>query len=123
MYIPEEKVVFTSDIVFHGRKSWLQVANPSQWLESLKKLNELEVDVVVPGHGDICKKDYLKEQAGIIEKWVEAVRAAIDEGLSQEEAMTRVSPPDPYPKQPNTPMTEEDLNKAIIARLYSLYSK
>ena len=123
VYIPEDKVVFTTDIVFHRKKSWLHKANPSQWLQSLKKLSELEVDVVVPGHGDLCKKDYLKEQAGIIEKWVEAVQSAIDEGLSQDEAMARVPPPDPYAKQPNTPMTEEELNKAIIARLYSLYSK
>jgi hypothetical protein len=40
-----------------------------------------------------------------------------------EEAINRISQPDPYPKQPNTPMTEDELNRAIIARLYHLYSR
>ena len=47
-------------------KSWLQEADPDQWFESLKKIGELDVDVIVPGHGEICKKDYLKEQSDIV---------------------------------------------------------
>ncbi|MBU2498428.1 MAG: MBL fold metallo-hydrolase [Proteobacteria bacterium] len=123
VYIPAEKVVFTTDIVFHRRKSWLHEATPSRWLESLKKLRELDVDVIVPGHGDLCKKDYLDEQAAVVEKWVDAVRSAIEKGLSEEEAVAKISPPDPHPKQPKTPMTEEQLNRAIISRLYHLYAK
>ena len=123
VYIPAEKVVFTTDTVFHHKKTWLHEAYPSQWLESLKKIGKLDVDTIVPGHGDICKKDYLDEQASIIRKWVEVVQSAIEKGLREDEAMTRISPPDPYPKQPDTPMTEEELNRAIIARLYHMYSR
>ena len=123
VYIPEERVVFTTDTVFHHWKSWLQEADPAKWLESLKKLNELGLDAVVPGHGNVCKKDYLDEQASIIRRWVEVVQSAIKKGLSLEEAQAQISPPDPYPKQPKTPMSEPELNKAIIARLYHIYSK
>jgi cyclase len=123
VYFPEEGVVFTTDIVFHKRKSWLNEADPSQWLSSLKRLGELDLDVIVPGHGDLCKKDYLEEQANIVQEWVEAVRSAIKLGLNVEEAQAKISSPDPYPKQAGTPMTEPELNRAIIARLYLLYSK
>ena len=123
VYIPEERVAFTTDIVFNKRKTWLQEADPSQWLESLRKLGELDLDVVVPGHGDICKKDYFKEQVSIVRRWVEAVQLAIKQGLSVEEAIAQISSPDPYPKQPGTPMTESELNRAIITNLYRLYSK
>jgi cyclase len=123
VYIPEERVVFATDTVFNKRKSWLQEADPSQWLESLKKLREMDAAIIVPGHGDICKKDYLDEQAGIISRWVEVVKSAIGNGLNEEEAAARISQPDPHPKQPNTPMTEDELNRAIIARLYHIYSK
>ena len=97
-------------------------ATPSQWLESLEKIGEIDVDIIVPGHGEVCTKAYLEEQYDIIQKWVEVVRSAIDQGLSEEEAMTKITPPDPYPKQPHTPMTEEELNRAIISRLYQIYS-
>ena len=123
VYIPEERVVFTTDIIFHKMKSWLHESDPSQWLASLKKLSELDLDVVVPGHGAPCKKDYLEEQAMIIRKWVEAVRSAIKQGLSVEEAQAKISSPDSYPKQLGTPMTEPELNRAIIDRLYRLNSQ
>ena len=123
VYIPDERVVFTTDVVFHQTKSWLHDSSPSQWLESLKKLSALDVDVIVPGHGEICKKGYLSEQAGIIEQWVTVVQSAIDKGLSEEEALGEISQPDPYPKQANTPMTVRELDMAIIARLYSIYAK
>jgi cyclase len=123
VYIPEERVVFTTDIIFHKMKSWLNESDPSLWLASLKKLSELDLDVVVPGHGDVCKKDYFEQQATIIRQWVEAVKSAIKQGLSLEEAQAKITSPDSYPKQPGTPRTEAELNKAIIARLYHLNSE
>ncbi len=122
VYIPEERVVFTTDIVFQKKKSWLHESQPEQWIASLKKLGALDVEVVVPGHGELCTKEYLKEQSGIIEQWIEAVKSAIKKGWSAEEAGERVSCPDPYPKQAGTPMTEPELNRAIVTRLYQLYS-
>lgn len=120
--IPEEKVVFAGDIVFYHLKSWLQEAIPEVWIESLKKLSELDVEFVVGGHGTVCKKDYLKEQMGIIQGWKDIIEVAIKKGWSEEEALVRISQPDPYIKDPRTLGTEEDLNKRIIARLYKLYS-
>jgi len=122
VYVPEERVVFAADIVFHQKKSWLHESTPSQWLESLRKLRELDIDILVPGHGEVCKKDYLDEQASIIQQWVDVVQSAIDQGLGREEAVAKISQPDPHPKQANTPMTESELNKAIIARLYDIYA-
>jgi cyclase len=123
VYIPEERVAFTTDIIFHKMKSWLHESDPQQWLTSLKKLGELDLEVIVPGHGDPCKKDYLEEQASIVRRWVELVKSAIKQGLSVEEAQAKISSPDSYPKQPGTPKTESELNRAIIARLYHLNSQ
>jgi cyclase len=122
VYIPEERVVFASDCVFNRCKSWLHESEPDQWLDSLRRIGELDPDTIVPGHGATCGKDYLKEQERIIREWVEAVKSAIKRGLSEGEAVARIPCPDPYPKQPGTPMTDAELNKAIITRLYRLYS-
>jgi glyoxylase-like metal-dependent hydrolase (beta-lactamase superfamily II) len=122
VYLPREKVVFTTDIVFHKKMSWLPEATPSEWLASLKKLSELDVDVVIPGHGDPCTKEYFKEQAAIVQGWVERVQSAIKQGLTVEEAASKITTPDPYPKQAGTPFTHAEVNKATVTRLYSLYS-
>lgn len=123
VYIPEERVVFTTDIVFHKMKSWLHESDPLGWISSLKKLSELDVEVVVPGHGELCKKDYFAEQLSIIQGWIDTVKSAIRKGWTLKEAQERVSSPDPYPKQKGTPMTESELNREIIARLYQLHSE
>jgi len=123
VYIPEERVVFTTDIVFHKFKSFLNESDPARWLESLEKLGELEADTVVPGHGAVCDKDYLEEQAGIVRQWAEAVQAAVKQGLSEEEAAASIVCLDPHQKQPGTPMTPAELDRAIVARLYKIYSR
>ena len=121
IYIPEEKAVFTTDIIFKCKKSWLHEADPEQWLQSLKRIDELDVDVIVPGHGEPCDKSYLTEQAGIIQGWIDVVKSAIEKGWSPEQAFAEITVPDPHPKQAGTPFTEEELNRMIIERLYSLY--
>lgn len=123
IYIPQEHVVFTTDCVFHQVKTWLQEADPESWLESLKRIGDLDADIIVPGHGTPCKKDYLKEQAGIIRQWIEVVKSAIKKGVSQEEAIAGISVPDPYPMQSGISYLNADqLNKMIVSRLYHLYS-
>lgn len=122
MYIPEEKVVFATDIVFYRLMSWLREANPAKWLESLKKIGELDVDFIVGGHGEVCNKDYLKEEARIVQAWVDTVQLALKKGWSKEEALARIASPDPYPKMQGTPGTAEDLNRETINHLYDLYS-
>lgn len=119
IYVPEERVIFVSDCVFYQKKSFLHEAMPDQWLESLKRVSEIDADIIVPGHGDdVCGKEYLNEQANIIERWVEVVRTAIRQGLSEENALATIRCPDPYPIAKPGPMSEAELDRKIIARLY-----
>jgi len=101
-------------------------AFPYQWVDSLRRLSELDVDLVIPGHGGgapTCKKKYIKEQMLIIEQWIEVVESAIEQGLNKEEAFEKISCPDPYPIIGLTRLSEKELNKAIIARLYDVIRK
>ena len=67
VYIPQEKVVFTGDNIFHKVQTWFKEAVPYEWLESLKKIALLDADVIVPGHGKVCDRSYIKEQTSFIE--------------------------------------------------------
>lgn len=120
VHIPEERVVFTGDIVFHKWKSWLHESDPDKWLNSLKKIESLDVDFIVPGHGELCGKEYLSEQADIVRKWTEVVRSAVERGLSEKEAQVRIACPDPYPIQPGVPLSATEVNRRSIAHLYAL---
>ena len=63
VFIPEEKAVFTADNIFHKSPTFMHEALPGMWLDSLEKLKDLDAEYYIPGHGEVCGKDYLDEQA------------------------------------------------------------
>jgi len=123
VFIPEERVVFTSDNVFYKVQAFLHQAVPYEWIESLKRIGELEADVLVPGHGGICDRSYLPEMGAFIQAWIDAVSAAIDKGMSLEEAQEKVSLLDRYPMQPGGEAMGEMLQKMNVARMYEVLKK
>jgi cyclase len=98
VYIPSEGVVFTGDNVFNKTRTWIQEGNPWEWLEALESIRALDVETIVPGHGEPCGKDYLDVQGQIVRDWVGAVEDLIRQGVTEDEAVQRPCPPvDPYP--------------------------
>ena len=55
VYVPEERVLFAGDNVVNGMPLFHESV-PEAWLHSLDALMELDIDVVVPGHGDVGDK-------------------------------------------------------------------
>ena len=91
VYVPEEKVIFTSDNVVNGTPPFMHQALPYEWLETLKKMQRLDADVMVPGHGDVCGPGYLPEMMNTVQTWIDAVKEVIDQGMSLEEAQEKIT--------------------------------
>ncbi len=89
--IKEEGVVFTSDNIFHRVQPWLHEANPDLWLVALESLRKLDEEVFVPGHGAVCGKDFLDEHGSFILEWKDYVKEAIDQGMTKDEAVARLT--------------------------------
>ncbi len=123
VYIPEERLTFTGDNIFYKVQVFLQEANPFDWLESLKKIAELDVDILVPGHGEVCDKSYIPEMASFIQEWVDAVRDAVEQGMSKEEAMDRISFLDRYPMGQGLEAMGPGLQRMNVSNLYDRLSK
>ena len=97
VYVPEERVVFAADTVFSHCQTWLMTSDVDQWLTSLDRIAELDVDKIVPGHGPVVTKSYLNVQRSVLMDWVTAVAAAHAKGWTREETVKRVSFADRYP--------------------------
>jgi len=69
-------------------RTWLQQCDSWEWLDALDKIGSLDLDVIVPGHGDPCSKAYLKERAQIVENWVGLVECFVDRGLSADDRVS-----------------------------------
>lgn len=120
VYIPEERVVFTGDNIFHRCQAFFHEAYPEEWLRSLKRIGELDVDTIVPGHGEVCDKSYIGEQASFIEEWMGVVKQAIGQGLSKEEAQDTISFLDRYPMDIGIEWLGPEVQRWNVARLYDL---
>lgn len=123
VFIPEEKVVFTSDDVFCRVQPWLQQAVPFEWLESLNRLETLNAKVLVPGHGDICDPTYLPEMRRNIQAWIDVVADAIKQGWSLAEAQEKITAPVKYPMLPGSEAMEQMVKRMNISRLYEVLKK
>jgi cyclase len=98
IHLPEEGVLFTGDNIFHRVKTFIQEADPWEWLAALRRIGEIDAEVIVPGHGEPCDRGYLAEQAAIIEAWIGAVEEFVRRGLTEEDALKEPAPKvDPYP--------------------------
>ena len=123
VYIPEERVVFTGDNIFYKLRTFLQEALPNEWLDSLESLKKLDVDYYIPGHGDVCTAEYLDEQASVIREWIAAVKEAIGNGWTLEEAQKRISFLDRHPMGQGMEAFGPELQRMNVARLYALAAK
>ena len=119
--VPEEGVVFTGDNIFYKCKTFIQEADPWEWLDSLRALAELDVDVIVPGHGETCDKAYLSQQAQVIQNWLGTVEDFVRRGLSEEEALQEpleVPSLDPYPIGQRLFAMSDRLNGMNVSNIY-----
>ncbi len=97
VHVPEERVVFTGDTIFHECQTWLMTSDVDQWVAALDRIGQLDVDHVIPGHGEVTDKAYLDVQRGVLLEWVSAVSDAVDRGWTREETIERVNFADRYP--------------------------
>jgi cyclase len=98
IHLPEEGVIFTGDNIFHRVKTFIQEADPWEWLAALRRIQAIDAEVIVPGHGEPCDRVYLATQAEVIEGWIGAVEDFVRRGLTEDEALREPAPAvDPYP--------------------------
>lgn len=122
VYIPQERVAFVGDNIFYKNQTFLHESLPDQWIDSLKKIATLDIDVIIPGHGEVCDKSYIPEQIAFIEEWIHTVKKAIRKGLTKEDAQAKISFLDRYPMDVGHPEGRgAEVQRMNVGRLYDLY--
>jgi len=67
VYLPQHKIMFAGDVAFFYVAPFCQNAHPSNWIEICKKVESMDVETIVPGHGPIGGKAELAEMRGYLE--------------------------------------------------------
>ncbi len=74
LYIPDEGVLFLSDLLFVGCHPFLADGHPENWITILEKIKLLDADVLVPGHGPVGSKEDLDLMIDYIHMTADAAR-------------------------------------------------
>lgn len=62
VYLPAEKILFASEVFLNHMFSGFRSAYTEEWIEVVKKAEQLDVDVYIPGHGFVDSPAILAEE-------------------------------------------------------------
>ena len=85
VWMPKEKICFVGDILWVDQHPYMAQGNTLEWLEALKLIRGLDADLLVPGHGPVCKSDATYRVAEYIEFMRGRVREYYHEGRNKNE--------------------------------------
>jgi glyoxylase-like metal-dependent hydrolase (beta-lactamase superfamily II) len=90
VHLPEERVVFTGDVLFRLCTPIGWEGTFAKWIDALDLVIALAPDVVVPGHGPLCGLEGPREMQAYLAYVRREAAAGFDAGLSPVEAAKRI---------------------------------
>ena len=88
---PNDRTVFTGDLLFKDSHPIVWVGPVSGWIDALQRLLAMELETVVPGHGPLTDKSGLREALHYLEVLSDEARRRYDAGMRFEEAVRDIA--------------------------------
>ncbi len=89
-WLPEEKILFTGDLVFNGGTPFVVMGSVPGSLAALDRLRAFGATTVVPGHGPVCTPSVFDGIERYLTMVQSTAKAAVAAGLTPLEAARRV---------------------------------
>ena len=75
VYLPKEKILFTSEAFSHHIFPNMRAAVPAEWIQTVKNLRQLDASTVIPGHGFIEDGPAMKKSLAEFDQALEHIVA------------------------------------------------
>jgi glyoxylase-like metal-dependent hydrolase (beta-lactamase superfamily II) len=85
VYFPQSKILFAGDVAFFYSMP-LVAGKVGGWLKVIDRIKELDVDLIVPGHGPVGGKQELDDEREYFDFVMEQSRRCFEQGLTPEQA-------------------------------------
>jgi cyclase len=86
VWVPQDKVVYTGDLVFVGGHPAIWAGPIVNWIKACDAILGWDVETIVPGHGPVCTKREVREFRDYLQFLVAEARLRYDAGMTCEEA-------------------------------------
>jgi cyclase len=91
IFFPQERLLFTGDLVITDRPPFLSQGNTKEWLQALTYLRKLRYDVLIPGHGEPTGKEATERMSEYLRMVRRKVRSAYRSGLPKADTARSLS--------------------------------
>lgn len=119
VYLPEEKILFTGDLVVVDEHPSLGQCDSEIWLSRLRWLRKQKFQVLVPGHGDLCNVEASEPVSDYIRTMRAKVRQQFKSGRTKAEAAVVISQMiDFFPYRSGEKSIIEKRIRAGVSRVY-----
>jgi cyclase len=120
VWLPEQRVLFAGDLAFSGGHPIFLEGSMLGFRSALQRMRELEPEVLVAGHGPVCRGDEVARVLDDLEAYVDHIARLADEsyaaGLTPLEAAiaSARSGDDPYAAWPEGERVVGNLHRAYV---------
>lgn len=91
IHVPGDRVVYTGDILFNGGTPIAWYGPVSRWIKACDVLLDLDVDVIVAGHGPIANKDDVRRMKQYLVDITGEARRFYDSGVTWQQALKEIN--------------------------------
>ena len=86
VYLPNERILFTGDILVQSPLPYTGMSWPVPWIEVLRELEKVPVAALVPGHGPVMRDHtYTRQVRGLLQAVTSRVGAMARQGKPVEQ--------------------------------------
>jgi len=119
LYMPQEKLLFTGDLLVVNEHPSLGQCDSEEWLRELRWLRKQKYDLVVPGHGPMCNVEASEPLSEYIRTMRAKVRSQYKSSRSKAEAAVVISQMlDFFPYRQGKKSLIEKRIRAGVSRVY-----
>ena len=92
----EHNIVFIGDLIFNERFPYAgdPTCDPDKWILALEEIHAQEYDIIIPGHGPVCRQDELAEYVIALSELRDNVKHALRTGISIDSFVQREMVPE-----------------------------
>lgn len=90
VYVEEDQVLITGDIVTSGLHPGGAFACFSDWIKALQRLKTLEIKTVIPGHGTICGAEAIDRLEEYFQKMWDRASDLVSQNRSKDEVVETI---------------------------------
>lgn len=123
VHLPEERLLFTGDLVVNGCHPYAGDCVCLQWLASLERIQSLDLVTLVPGHGEPAGPEIIAPIHNYLLEAHIRVGECFRAGHTRRETVERVRPLDAFPYPPEDEERLRRMLRSSVERIYDEIKK